>query len=147
MARVNVTIPDEQKDWLAEQPHLNVSGLLQQAISEERGPDKHWLMTEETLRQMDENKNQCSVRAGEEYMHTEYGKIRVESLSLNVVEVESNGRITANLMVEYYREPTEDEQKSVVVGRDGVSDPWMKREEEPLDTVIGLLTECDNNDD
>jgi len=36
MARVNVTVPDEQKEWLNDQPHLNASGLLQQAIEEQR---------------------------------------------------------------------------------------------------------------
>lgn len=36
MARMNVTVPDEQKEWLNQQPQLNASGLLQKAIRGER---------------------------------------------------------------------------------------------------------------
>lgn len=39
MARINTTVPDEQKDWLEDQPHLNASGLLQKAIQEQM--EKH----------------------------------------------------------------------------------------------------------
>lgn|GEM_PF-3517058 len=31
-----VTVPDEDKEWLENQPHLNASGLLQKAIKEQR---------------------------------------------------------------------------------------------------------------
>lgn len=36
MARINVTVPDDDKKWLDEQPHINASGLLQKAIREQR---------------------------------------------------------------------------------------------------------------
>ena len=35
MARVNVTIPDEMKAWVDDQPELNVSGLLQKQIEQQ----------------------------------------------------------------------------------------------------------------
>lgn len=35
MARINVTVPDEMKDWLDEQPHLKASGLLQKAVQKQ----------------------------------------------------------------------------------------------------------------
>lgn len=39
MSRINVTVPDEQKEWLDGQPHLNASGLLQKEIREQKeGP-------------------------------------------------------------------------------------------------------------
>lgn len=34
--RYTVTLPDEQKEWLDDQPHLSPSGLLQKAIREEQ---------------------------------------------------------------------------------------------------------------
>jgi len=36
MARVNVTVPDDYKEWLDQQPHLSASGLLQKAIKDQR---------------------------------------------------------------------------------------------------------------
>lgn len=35
MARINTTVPDNMKEWLEKQPHINASGLLQKAIGEE----------------------------------------------------------------------------------------------------------------
>lgn len=35
MARINTTVPDDMKEWLEDQTHLNASGLLQKAIDEE----------------------------------------------------------------------------------------------------------------
>ena len=36
VARYTVTLPDEQKEWLEDQPHLSPSGLLQKAIRDEQ---------------------------------------------------------------------------------------------------------------
>lgn len=51
MARINVTVPDEQKEWVDARPHLNASGLLQKAIQDQQrkeeqstqgDPSRHW---------------------------------------------------------------------------------------------------------
>ena len=34
--RYTVTVPDEDGEWLDDQPHLSPSGLLQKAIQEQR---------------------------------------------------------------------------------------------------------------
>ncbi|WP_276310059.1 hypothetical protein [Halonotius pteroides] len=34
--KYTVTVPDEQGEWLDEQPHLSPSGLLQKAIKDQR---------------------------------------------------------------------------------------------------------------
>jgi hypothetical protein len=34
--RYTVTVPDEQAEWLDDQPHLGPSGLLQKAIRDQR---------------------------------------------------------------------------------------------------------------
>lgn len=36
MARVNCSVPDDMKEWVEDQPHLNFSGLLQKAIERQR---------------------------------------------------------------------------------------------------------------
>ena len=34
--KYTVTVPDEQREWLDDQPHLSPSGLLQKAIKDQR---------------------------------------------------------------------------------------------------------------
>ena len=38
--RYTVTVPDEDGEWLDNQPHLSPSGLLQKAIQEQREKEK-----------------------------------------------------------------------------------------------------------